>query len=185
LEQLVQIVDAAMAEANARSGAHLACYPGCAVCCFGPFPITQLDAGRLQRGLLQLETTDPETAREIRERAANAIRQLSHDFPGNAESGTLHLAPEEEGAFAAQYSDLACPALSPQSGMCLLYEHRPIACRTYGPPLLLNGEKLPPCPLCFKRASSEEVEDARVSLEIPNESDDVDVPRTLIAFALR
>jgi Fe-S-cluster containining protein len=185
LEQLVQIVDAAMAEANARAGAHLACYPGCAVCCFGPFPVTQVDAERLHRGLLQLESSESKTAREIRERAAEAIHRMSRDFPGNPASGTLRLAPEEEGAFAAQYSDLACPALSPQSGMCLLYEHRPIACRTYGPPLLLNDEKLPPCPLCFKRASSEDVEDARVSLEIGDESDQADVPRTLIAFALR
>jgi len=49
-DALIQIVDAALAEAARRSGPWLLCRPGCAQCCLGEFPITQLDAARL-RGL--------------------------------------------------------------------------------------------------------------------------------------
>ena len=37
--ELVQIVDAAMAEAARRSGSWLVCRLGCTQCCIGPFPI--------------------------------------------------------------------------------------------------------------------------------------------------
>jgi hypothetical protein len=49
--ELIQIVDAAVAEAARRSGAWLVCRLGCTQCCIGPFPINQLDARRLRRGL--------------------------------------------------------------------------------------------------------------------------------------
>jgi hypothetical protein len=48
---LVQIVDAALAEAARRSGSWLVCRPGCTQCCHGPFEISQLDAHRLRKGL--------------------------------------------------------------------------------------------------------------------------------------
>ena len=105
----------------------------------------------------------------------------SKAFPGDARSGSLE-DDIDEAAFAAMHGNLACPALDAKSGACLLYEYRPIACRTYGPPLRLNGEALPACPMCFKRANTEAIEAARVVLEIPEEQDDK--PRTLIAFAL-
>ena len=57
---LVQIVDAALADATQRSGHWLACRPGCTQCCMGPFPINQLDAARLQNGLRDLEERAPE-----------------------------------------------------------------------------------------------------------------------------
>ena len=49
-QKLVQIVDAALASAERRSGDWLICKPGCTPCCIGVFAIDQLDALRLQRG---------------------------------------------------------------------------------------------------------------------------------------
>ena len=63
--ELIQIVDAAMAEAARLGGAWVVCEPGCAECCMGPFPITQLDAWRLRQGLAELERRDPELARQL------------------------------------------------------------------------------------------------------------------------
>ena len=63
---LIRIVDAAFAEAARRSGSWLLCRPGCTQCCLGEFPITQLDAARLRRGLAELETRDPERAARVR-----------------------------------------------------------------------------------------------------------------------
>ncbi|MGB7134811.1 MAG: hypothetical protein WBD46_05965, partial [Acidobacteriaceae bacterium] len=66
--RLVQIVDAAVADAARRSGAHLLCGPGCTQCCIGVFPISQLDATRLRAGLHGLQATDPERAAAVRAR---------------------------------------------------------------------------------------------------------------------
>ena len=57
---LIQIVDAALADATRRSGEWLVCRPGCTQCCVGVFAINQLDAVRLQQGLADLEKTDPQ-----------------------------------------------------------------------------------------------------------------------------
>ena len=59
-QALIQIVDAALAEAARKSGPWLVCRPGCTGCCMGPFPITQLDARRLREGLAELESRDRE-----------------------------------------------------------------------------------------------------------------------------
>lgn len=64
---LLQIVDASLAEAVRRGGAWIACRPGCTNCCLGPFPITRLDEIRLRDGLARL---DAERSRAIQQRAA-------------------------------------------------------------------------------------------------------------------
>jgi Fe-S-cluster containining protein len=63
---LIQIVDAAVAEAVRRAGPWLACRPGCAECCIGPFEISRLDASRLREGL---GAVDPAVAARVRGRA--------------------------------------------------------------------------------------------------------------------
>src|ERR1700686_1305623 len=80
---LIQIVDAALADAARRSGEWLVCRPGCTQCCVGVFAINQLDAIRLQQGLADLEKTDPQRADRIRTRARDWIRGLWGGFPGN------------------------------------------------------------------------------------------------------
>src|ERR1035438_5021937 len=49
--ELVQIVDAALANAALRAGARLVCRLGCTQCCHGAFTITELDALRLVAGI--------------------------------------------------------------------------------------------------------------------------------------
>src|SRR2546423_358683 len=80
---LIQIVDAAVAEAARKSGPWLVCRLGCTQCCIGAFPISQLDAERLRRGLAELETQNPERARRVRERARQSVARISRDFPGD------------------------------------------------------------------------------------------------------
>ena len=81
---LIQIVDAALADAARRSGEWLMCRPGCTQCCVGVFAINQLDAVRLQRGLADMKKKDPQRAQRIRERARDSMQRLSAEFPGNA-----------------------------------------------------------------------------------------------------
>src|SRR5262245_57518499 len=98
--QLVQIVDAALADAAQKSGSWLACRPGCTQCCIGPFPINQLDAVRLRRGLAQLEADDPVRAARVRNRARDSVARLSSSFPGDPATGILAEDEAAEGRFA-------------------------------------------------------------------------------------
>ncbi len=61
--QLVQIMDAALADAAHRAGDWLACRPGCTQCCHGAFAINALDVARLQTGMSALRESDPSRVR--------------------------------------------------------------------------------------------------------------------------
>jgi len=139
-QALIQIVDAAMAEAARHSGAWLVCRPGCTDCCMGPFPITQLDARRLREGLAELESRDRQRAARVRERARQAVAGTATD-------------------------DDPCPALDPSTGTCDLYAARPITCRIFGPPVRYGSEAVGVCELCFRGASDEEIAACRVEID--------------------
>ena len=133
-DTLIQIVDAALADAARRSGPWLLCRPGCTQCCLGEFPITQLDAARLRHGLADLAAHEPKRAARVRRRAADAAAR----HPKAAD-------------------DEPCPALDPETGTCDLYAARPITCRAFGPPVRCGDEGLGVCELCFQGAGDEEI----------------------------
>ncbi len=153
---LIQIVDAALAEATRRSGGWLVCRPGCTQCCIGVFPINQLDALRLRRGLADLQKRAPDRAARVRERAREAVARLSADFPGDAATGILDEGDEAERRFSDFANNEPCPVLDPETGNCELYESRPMTCRVFGPPVRSeNG--LGVCELCYHGASDKEI----------------------------
>jgi Fe-S-cluster containining protein len=154
--KLVQIVDHALADAAERAGAWLACRPGCTQCCVGVFAINQLDVVRLQHGLRELRKFNPARAAGIVSRSRAQVARLSSNFPGNSESGMLGRTPALLGRFEQFANDEVCPALDPNSGLCELYEYRPMTCRTFGPPVR-SEEGLGVCELCFQGASDEEI----------------------------
>jgi Fe-S-cluster containining protein len=134
---LIQIVDAALAEAARRSGPWLVCRPGCTQCCLGPFAINQLDARRLRQGLEALAGSDPERAARVRERARAYVE--SDDEP--------------------------CPALDPSTGHCDLYAARPLTCRTFGPPVRCGSDEVGVCELCFAGATDDEIAACEVEID--------------------
>lgn len=191
-KQLITIVDRALFENAQKCGDWLACRPGCTQCCIGVFPINQLDALRLRQGLEKLKKTSPKTAEEIRRRATESVRRLSADFPGDPETGILEEGPAAEARFATFADDEPCPALHPQTGLCELYESRPMTCRTFGPPVR-SEEGLGVCELCFQGASDEQI----AQYELVADPDDLEsellrqlerksgrTGRTLVAFSL-
>lgn len=153
---LVQIVDSALAEVAGKSGKWLVCRPGCTQCCVGVFSINQVDAVRLREGLAQLEKSAPERALGVRERAREAVSRTSKDFPGDPTSGWLDEGEEAEKRFAEFANDEPCPALDPATGLCELYEARPMTCRVFGPPVR-SEDGLSVCELCFVGATDEEI----------------------------
>jgi Fe-S-cluster containining protein len=120
---------------------------GCPRCCYGPFPINVLDARRLRRGLAELSLREPERAAAVVARARAQAERLAPAFPGQGEV----LAEDDDAveAFCARFAAEPCPALDPASGRCELYAARPIACRTFGPPVRIGAQELPPCDWCF------------------------------------
>lgn len=162
---LIRIVDSAMAEAERRSGAWIACRPGCTSCCIGPFPITQLDALRLRRGLEELRRTDPDRARRVAERARAAALRFAAVFPGDAATGVLGEDEAAQEEFLDRTAEEPCPALDPETGLCDLYAVRPVTCRTFGPAVRAAGEVLGHCELCYAGASPEQIQACQVDFD--------------------
>jgi len=156
-QQLIQIVDAAMAEAVRKGGSWVLCRPGCHECCLEPFPITPLDAARLRQGLAELASRDPRRAGRVRQRAQASVARFTREFPADPLRGAL----EVEGAGA----DEPCPALDPETGTCDLYAARPITCRTFGPAVRCGSDALAVCDLCFRGATDAEIAACQVELD--------------------
>jgi Fe-S-cluster containining protein len=191
-QQLVQIIDAALASAERRSGEWLICKPGCTPCCIGVFAIDQLDALRLQAGLVELDAADPHRALRVRERARQSLARIGPEFPGDLRTGVLG----NDDKAAANFEEFAnfepCPALDPTRGTCDLYQWRPITCRVFGPPVRSDGG-LGVCELCYHGASTAEIESCEMNLDEANPlqaelvaelEKSGNTGRTIVAFAL-
>lgn len=184
--QLVQIMDAALAEAARKAGPWLACRPGCTQCCHGAFAINALDASRLRKAL---RAAPPSTAETIRERARAWIDQFGPDFPGDSASGILGTSQEDLAAFNDFANDAPCPALNPETGFCDVYDGRPMTCRVFGPPVRMDqGGAIGCCELCFHGASESEI--AACEMPVPHELESSLIAQTgqsgetVVAFAL-
>ena len=160
-DELIADFDVEMAAVVDRAGPIYGCGPGRGEGCRTLFPINLLDARRLQRGMSELEVRDPERARAVRRRASRAVRRLARDFPGDPTTGLFGGDQQAEQGFCGRHGARLCPALDGPTGKCDLYQWRPVACRSMGPPIRLGGVDLDPCPYCFKPDSPEDVERCR------------------------
>lgn len=106
------------------------CAAGCAACCRGLFDITLLDAFLLQTGFRRLPLERQETARA---KAEERLRQLQSDWPGFQHPYLLNHLPDELWTEMPENDQIPCPLLG-EDGACLVYEHRPMICRTHGLP---------------------------------------------------
>jgi Fe-S-cluster containining protein len=184
--QLVQIMDAALAEASDRAGSWLACRPGCTQCCHGAFAINALDAARLRDAL---HAAGSSTLEAVQRRAQAWVAEFGPDFPGDRVTGILGTSEEDQARFEEFAQDAACPALNPESGLCDVYAGRPMTCRAFGPPTRMGeGDALGCCELCFVGASEQEI--AACEMPVPWEIEEQlvaqaeDAGETVVAFAL-
>lgn len=187
--EFVQIVDAALADAAARSGPWLACRPGCNQCCTGVFRISPLDAERLREGFRSLKQSDSERGAEIQARVSASAARLAATYPGNSFTGKLYEDKESLERFEDFANDETCPVLNPSSGTCDLYAHRPLTCRTFGPPVRIEDGSFGICELCFVDAPVEAVTAAEMklpsaALEQQLIEETGSVGHTVITFAL-
>jgi Fe-S-cluster containining protein len=186
--ELIQIMDAAWADAARRAGPHLACRMGCTQCCHGAFAINALDAERLRAGMDDLRAADPAGAAEVERRARIWIEEWAAEFPGDAETGLLGTSDAEQEAFEEFANEAACPALDPATGRCDVYAWRPMTCRVFGPPVRVEIGALACCELCFTSADNEEI--AACEMTAPHDLEEQlveemgDASQTVVAYAL-
>ena len=193
--ELIQIMDAALADAARRAGDMLACRPGCTQCCYGAFAISQLDALRLSEGMIDLRIADPSRAAAVEHRAQQWIAEFSTEFPGDLATGQLGETDQDQARFEDFANEAACPALDPATGLCDLYSARPMTCRVFGPPVAMDtgpgATALAHCELCFIGATQEQV--AACEMQPPTELEETLISdlaqeghrgETVVAFAL-
>jgi Fe-S-cluster containining protein len=191
--ELVQIVDAALANAARRAGEWLVCRVGCTQCCFGAFAINALDTARLRAGMKILRATQPNLATGIERRTLEWIDTHGPEFPGDSATGRLGDTEAEQERFEAFANEAACPALDPATGRCDVYAWRPMTCRVFGPPVrmdagMADGAALGHCELCFHGATAEQVQ--ACEMPVPHEleaevlGEVEDAGETVVAFAL-
>ena len=154
-QKLVQIVDAALADTERRSGDWLICKPGCTPCCIGVFAIDQLDVLRLHEGLAELDATDPDRAARVRQRARDSIARFTQI---SRRSGRPAFWARRRGGRAIRRIRQlrALSGARSLTGACDVYAARPMTCRVFGPPVRSEGG-LGVCELCYHGASAEEI----------------------------
>lgn len=103
---------------------NLQCGRGCSLCCYGLFEIGSGDVPLIAEGLEKLH---PSRRKMIIRRSQEIVSSSKHPDLRNC-------APEEKEAFFERTAATPCPNLN-ESGECLMYENRPLVCRTFGLPL--------------------------------------------------
>jgi len=133
-QEIVAAVDAEFARNRELHGDKIRCKPGCTECCHQIFPITEIEAAVISRGLQAL---DAQARAALEQRARVYIEER-----------------------LLRGTKIPCPAL--EQGVCSLYSFRPLMCHKFGMPLY-NPEKpdrILACELNFK--DGEEIEDRQL-----------------------
>ncbi len=139
---------------------------------------------RLRQGLAALNASDPARAGVLAERATGYAAAIAAVYPGNAGTGAL----DNEDLLPDEWEDVPCPALDPDSGLCDLYEWRPVTCRVFGPAMRMEGGAIGACELCYHGATEETIAACAVEAD-PDGVErslliEMNLPATIVAFAL-
>lgn len=125
---------------------NLQCGAGCSLCCYGLFEIGSGDVPVIAEGL---ELLHPSRRRRVIRKALEIVEACAHP-------NLRECSPEEKEAFFDRTQATPCPNLD-DNGLCTMYEHRPMVCRTFGLPLR-EGRKYigDVCELNFTQSSARE-----------------------------
>lgn len=126
--------------ASAALLSQVPCHSGCSDCCIGLFPITRFDVRLLQEGLAQLPTDQRD---RITARAVLQVTELEAAFPRLKSLSSIDDWSDADVDDAVRaFHHTPCPALE-KNGLCSLYAHRPLTCRSMGIPpredAMVNG----------------------------------------------
>ena len=103
---------------------NLKCGAGCSLCCHGLFEIGSGDVPVIAEGLALMHPS----------RRGKIIRRAVALMESSAHPNLRECSPEEKESFFDRTQTTPCPNLG-EDGLCMMYEHRPLVCRTFGLPL--------------------------------------------------
>lgn len=103
---------------------NLQCGRGCSLCCYGLFEIGSGDVPMIAEGLAKLH---PSRRKMIIRRSQEIVESSKHPDLRNCSASI-------KDAFFERTAATACPNLN-ERGECLMYDNRPLVCRTFGLPL--------------------------------------------------
>jgi Fe-S-cluster containining protein len=114
------------------------------------------------------------------------VRRARDIVAASAHPDLRDCSPIEKEQFFDRTASTPCPNLD-ENGACLMYEHRPLVCRTFGLPLR-NGDRYlgDVCELNFTSASAAERETAAWDLQWEDElgaEDEFTVPEAIVLVA--
>jgi Fe-S-cluster containining protein len=154
---------------------NLQCGRGCSLCCYGLFEIGSGDVPVIAEGLERLH---PMRRKMIVKRAVEIMAQTSH--PNLRECSS---AEREE--FFDRTASIGCPNLN-ESGECMIYDSRPLVCRTFGLPLRDGDYIGPVCELNFTAGTEAEKEAAAWDLkweDVLGPEDVCTIPEAIVMVA--
>ncbi|HEX3067132.1 MAG TPA: YkgJ family cysteine cluster protein [Thermoanaerobaculia bacterium] len=154
----------------------LQCGRGCSLCCYGLFEIGSGDVPLIAEGLEKLHP----------KRRSMIIRRAREIVSSSAHPDLRDCTPAEKDAFFERTASMPCPNLN-ERGECLMYEHRPLVCRTFGLPLR-DGDRYigDICELNFREASQPERESAAWDLQwedVLGAEDEYTIPEAIVLIA--
>lgn len=155
---------------------NLQCGAGCSLCCYGLFEIGSGDVPVIAEGLEQLHPA----------RRRRVIRKALEIMETSAHPNLRECSPEEKEAFFERSQSTPCPNLD-EKGLCMMYEHRPLVCRTFGLPLR-EGRKYvgDVCELNFTQSSARERMSAAWDLrweDVLGVEDEYTIPEVIVLVA--
>ncbi len=155
---------------------NLQCGRGCSLCCHGLFEIGSGDVPVIAEGLAAL---NPMRRKKIIRRAVEIVESSSHP-------NLRECAAEEKEEFFKRTDSTPCPNLD-DSGACMIYESRPLVCRTFGLPLR-DGKRYVGdiCELNFTKATDKDRLTAAWDLQwedVLGPEDEFTVPEVIVMVA--
>jgi Fe-S-cluster containining protein len=155
---------------------NLQCGKGCSLCCYGLFEIGSGDVPIIAEGLEKMNPA----------RRAMVIRRAQEILASSNHPDLRECSAAEKESFFARTQSTACPNLN-ERGECLMYEHRPLVCRTFGLPLR-NADRYigDICELNFREAGQAEREVAAWDLQWEDAlgaDDEYTIPEVVVMVA--
>jgi Fe-S-cluster containining protein len=155
---------------------NLQCGRGCSLCCYGLFEIGSGDVPLIAEGLAAMHPM----------RRKRVIRKASAILEESAHPNLRECSPAEKEAFFERTEKTPCPNLD-DHGACMMYEHRPLVCRTFGLPLREGRRYIGDiCDLNFRTSTQGERLAAAWNLEwedVLGTEDEFTIPEAIVLAA--
>jgi Fe-S-cluster containining protein len=130
-DRLVQRADKSFARIANEHSECIACKPGCADCCHAVFGLFLVEAVFLKNDFDRLGEKEKAAAIERGIAAEKDLKTLERTLEEFKDDPRMR-------AYAMAKARIRCPLLSDEDA-CILYDYRPITCRIYGIPTMVQG----------------------------------------------